>query len=69
MCLYLKSEGLISCKKYIFFNNQKNIHTDSIYKYLGCLLSLQFLPIYTPSEEEKKNPALFAINVRRVMAK
>lgn len=35
---------------------------------LFCL-SLQFLPIYTPSEEEKKNPALFAINVRRVMAK
>uniref|UniRef100_G3NTS5 EF-hand domain-containing protein n=1 Tax=Gasterosteus aculeatus aculeatus TaxID=481459 RepID=G3NTS5_GASAC len=28
-----------------------------------------FLPIYTPSEEEKNNPALFAINVRRVMAK
>uniref|UniRef100_A0A3B4YCD9 Lysophosphatidylcholine acyltransferase 1 n=1 Tax=Seriola lalandi dorsalis TaxID=1841481 RepID=A0A3B4YCD9_SERLL len=33
------------------------------------LLTPQFLPIYTPSEEEKKNPALFAINVRRVMAK
>ncbi|XP_053743389.1 lysophosphatidylcholine acyltransferase 1 [Synchiropus splendidus] len=30
---------------------------------------VEFLPIYTPSEEEKKNPALFAINVRRVMAK
>ncbi|XP_068426340.1 lysophosphatidylcholine acyltransferase 1 isoform X2 [Clinocottus analis] len=29
---------------------------------------VEFLPIYTPSEEEKKNPALFAINVRRVMA-
>uniref|UniRef100_A0A3P8UZJ5 Lysophosphatidylcholine acyltransferase 1 n=1 Tax=Cynoglossus semilaevis TaxID=244447 RepID=A0A3P8UZJ5_CYNSE len=28
-----------------------------------------FLPVYTPSEEEKKNPALFAINVRRIMAK
>uniref|UniRef100_A0A3B3ZZC7 EF-hand domain-containing protein n=1 Tax=Periophthalmus magnuspinnatus TaxID=409849 RepID=A0A3B3ZZC7_9GOBI len=28
-----------------------------------------FLPIYTPSEEEKKNPALFAVNVRRIMAK
>uniref|UniRef100_M3ZSU6 Lysophosphatidylcholine acyltransferase 1 n=1 Tax=Xiphophorus maculatus TaxID=8083 RepID=M3ZSU6_XIPMA len=28
-----------------------------------------FLPIYTPSEEEKRNPALFAVNVRRVMAK
>uniref|UniRef100_A0A668AQ94 Lysophosphatidylcholine acyltransferase 1 n=1 Tax=Myripristis murdjan TaxID=586833 RepID=A0A668AQ94_9TELE len=33
------------------------------------LLSLQYLPIYTPSEEEKKNPALFANNVRRLMAK
>ncbi|XP_017265510.1 lysophosphatidylcholine acyltransferase 1 [Kryptolebias marmoratus] len=30
---------------------------------------IEFLPIYTPSEEEKKNPALFAINVRQVMAK
>ncbi|RVE62403.1 hypothetical protein OJAV_G00156780 [Oryzias javanicus] len=30
---------------------------------------IEFLPIYTPSEEEKKNPALFAVNVRRVMAK
>ncbi|XP_040021225.2 lysophosphatidylcholine acyltransferase 1 [Gasterosteus aculeatus] len=30
---------------------------------------IEFLPIYTPSEEEKNNPALFAINVRRVMAK
>ncbi|XP_030605764.1 lysophosphatidylcholine acyltransferase 1 [Archocentrus centrarchus] len=30
---------------------------------------IEFLPVYTPSEEEKNNPALFAINVRRVMAK
>ncbi|XP_030639094.1 lysophosphatidylcholine acyltransferase 1 [Chanos chanos] len=30
---------------------------------------MEYLPIYTPSEEEKKNPALFAHNVRRVMAK
>ncbi|MED6270877.1 Lysophosphatidylcholine acyltransferase 1 [Characodon lateralis] len=29
---------------------------------------IEFLPIYTPSEEEKRNPALFAVNVRRVMA-
>uniref|UniRef100_A0A671SFR7 Lysophosphatidylcholine acyltransferase 1-like n=1 Tax=Sinocyclocheilus anshuiensis TaxID=1608454 RepID=A0A671SFR7_9TELE len=29
----------------------------------------QYLPIYSPSEEEKKNPALFAHNVRRLMAK
>ncbi|XP_041707949.2 lysophosphatidylcholine acyltransferase 1-like [Coregonus clupeaformis] len=30
---------------------------------------IEFLPVYTPSEEEKKNPALFAHNVRRLMAK
>uniref|UniRef100_A0AAZ3SKG4 EF-hand domain-containing protein n=1 Tax=Oncorhynchus tshawytscha TaxID=74940 RepID=A0AAZ3SKG4_ONCTS len=28
-----------------------------------------FLPVYTPSEEEKNNPALFAHNVRHLMAK
>ncbi|XP_068092816.1 lysophosphatidylcholine acyltransferase 1 [Hyperolius riggenbachi] len=32
-------------------------------------VEIEFLPIYTPSEEEKKNPALYAFNVRRVMAK
>ncbi|XP_034031146.1 lysophosphatidylcholine acyltransferase 1 [Thalassophryne amazonica] len=30
---------------------------------------IEYLPIYTPSEDEKKNPVLYAINVRRVMAK
>lgn len=29
----------------------------------------QYLPVYTPSEEEKENPSLFANNVRAVMAK
>ncbi|KAG8512385.1 Lysophosphatidylcholine acyltransferase 1 [Galemys pyrenaicus] len=29
---------------------------------------LAFLPVYHPSEEEKRDPALFANNVRRVMA-
>uniref|UniRef100_A0A8C6UTA7 Lysophosphatidylcholine acyltransferase 1 n=1 Tax=Neogobius melanostomus TaxID=47308 RepID=A0A8C6UTA7_9GOBI len=33
------------------------------------IMFFQFLPIYTPSEEEKKNPLLFAVNVRRIMAK
>ncbi|ROK35723.1 Lysophosphatidylcholine acyltransferase 1 [Anabarilius grahami] len=28
-----------------------------------------YLPTYTPSEEEKEDPALFASNVRRIMAK
>lgn len=29
----------------------------------------QYLPVYAPSEEEKENPALFASNVRKLMAK
>uniref|UniRef100_A0A665UFV5 Lysophosphatidylcholine acyltransferase 1-like n=1 Tax=Echeneis naucrates TaxID=173247 RepID=A0A665UFV5_ECHNA len=32
-------------------------------------MEIEYLPIYTPSEEEKENPALFASNVRKVMAK
>nr|XP_044994956.1 lysophosphatidylcholine acyltransferase 1 [Jaculus jaculus] len=32
-------------------------------------LEIEFLPVYSPSEEEKKNPALYASNVRHVMAK
>lgn len=32
-------------------------------------MEIEYLPIYTPSEEEKKNPALFANNVRKLMAK
>ncbi|XP_008561749.1 PREDICTED: lysophosphatidylcholine acyltransferase 1-like, partial [Galeopterus variegatus] len=31
-------------------------------------LCVQFLPVYSPSEEEKRNPALYASNVRCVMA-
>lgn len=30
---------------------------------------LEFLPVYVPTEEEKRNPRLFASNVRDVMAK
>ncbi|KAK3508336.1 hypothetical protein QTP70_022082 [Hemibagrus guttatus] len=32
-------------------------------------IEMEYLPIYTPSEEEKRDPALFASNVRRIMAK
>ncbi|XP_034615404.1 lysophosphatidylcholine acyltransferase 1 [Trachemys scripta elegans] len=38
---------------------------------LACSVDVfyvQFLPVYIPSEEEKKNPSLYANNVRRVMA-
>uniref|UniRef100_A0A3Q0S5L3 Lysophosphatidylcholine acyltransferase 1 n=1 Tax=Amphilophus citrinellus TaxID=61819 RepID=A0A3Q0S5L3_AMPCI len=40
-----------------------------VIRYPNKLVRKRFLPVYTPSEEEKNNPALFAINVRRVMAK
>jgi hypothetical protein len=30
---------------------------------------IEFLPVYTPNEEEKRDPKLFANNVRAVMAK
>ncbi|KAK7898640.1 hypothetical protein WMY93_019493 [Mugilogobius chulae] len=30
---------------------------------------LEYLPVYTPSQEEKENPSLFANNVRKLMAK
>ncbi|RXM35527.1 Lysophosphatidylcholine acyltransferase 1 [Acipenser ruthenus] len=36
---------------------------------LHNVVEIEFLPVYTPSDEEKKNPALFANNVRRLMAK
>lgn len=32
-------------------------------------VEIEFLPVYCPSEEEKRNPALYASNVRRVMAR
>jgi len=31
-------------------------------------VEVEFLPVYTPNEEEKKDPKLFAANVRQVMA-
>lgn len=31
-------------------------------------VEMEFLPVYTPSEEERKNPILYANNVRRLMA-
>uniref|UniRef100_A0A3B4DFH6 Phospholipid/glycerol acyltransferase domain-containing protein n=1 Tax=Pygocentrus nattereri TaxID=42514 RepID=A0A3B4DFH6_PYGNA len=32
-------------------------------------IEIEYLPTYTPSEVEKRDPALFASNVRRIMAK
>lgn len=35
---------------------------------LHTRVEVEFLPVYTPNEDEKKNPKLFAANVRHVMA-
>ncbi|KAM8839963.1 lysophosphatidylcholine acyltransferase 1 isoform 4-T4 [Spinachia spinachia] len=32
-------------------------------------LEIEYLPVYTPSSEERENPALFANNVRKLMAR
>lgn len=32
-------------------------------------MEIEYLPVYTPSEEERENPALFANSVRKLMAK
>ncbi|XP_019206619.1 lysophosphatidylcholine acyltransferase 1 isoform X2 [Oreochromis niloticus] len=32
-------------------------------------IEIEYLPVYSPSNEEKENPALFASNVRKLMAK
>ena len=33
------------------------------------MFQIEYLPVYHPSEEEKKDPDLFGANVRAVMAK
>lgn len=59
--------GKIQCT--LLFIRNTHVDVENVYFCISFIGSLQFLPIYTPSEEEKRNPALFAINVRRVMAK
>jgi hypothetical protein len=37
---------------------------------MSCtLIWLQYLPVYTPSQEEKDDPNLYADNVQKLMAK
>ncbi|XP_038842717.1 lysophosphatidylcholine acyltransferase 1-like [Salvelinus namaycush] len=49
-----------SCRFKILWLTLCQLHNEFI---------IEFLPVYTPSEEERNNPALFAHNVRRLMAK
>lgn len=32
-------------------------------------VEVEFMPVYVPSEEEKRNPKLYAKNVQQVMSK
>ena len=45
------------------------VGSDPVYSNSPLFPPSQYLPVYTPSEEEKSDPALFANNVRQVMAK
>lgn len=42
-------------------------HILFLLSHLSQSLEVVFLPVYVPSEEEKKDPALYAQNVRRIM--
>lgn len=57
-----------------------NLHLKSTFFVLFCatlplwqafffFFSLQFLPVYKPSQEEKNDPNLYADNVQKLMAK
>lgn len=43
-------------------------HIFFLLSHLYQTLEVVFLPVYVPSEEEKKDPALYAQNVRQIMA-
>lgn len=36
---------------------------------INTKVELEFLPVYIPTEEERTNPKIYAINVRNAMAK
>lgn len=65
----------------ITYNEMSFIHGNSLERFNRLKLlwltlcqfntncEVEFLPVYTPNDEEKNNPKLFATNVRNVMAK
>lgn len=60
-------------KKKLFFNKFFFFHFRLKLLYLTLTqmhssCEIEFLPVYHPSEEEKKNPKLYARNVQRLMA-
>lgn len=53
-----------------FWNREESTFGVQIYRILGRLytpITIHFLPLYTPSEEERNNPKLFAENVRALI--
>lgn len=53
-----------------FWNREESTFGVQIYRILGRLytpITIHYLPLYTPSEEEQRNPKLFAENVRKLI--
>lgn len=50
-----------------YFNRLKLLWLTFCQLNTNC--EVEFLPVYTPNDEEKNNPKLFATNVRNTMAK
>ena len=56
----------------VWTRSQGHRFIHSLFLILCCpfnKVTLEFLPVYTPTEEEKENPIIFANNVQDVMAK
>ena len=54
-----------------FWNREESTFGVQIYRILGRLytpVTVHFLPLYTPSDEERQNPQLFAENVRLLLS-
>ena len=49
------------------YKNLKNF--DSLNSEIQLIFQIEFLPIYTPNQDEIKDPIMFANNVRDQMAK
>jgi len=74
--LFIKPFMLLNSRKLKAFSLQIMINECCSLKLLWLTLTqvhssceIEFLPVYTPSEEEKHDPKLYANNVRRLMAK
>uniref|UniRef100_A0A3Q3LA66 Lysophosphatidylcholine acyltransferase 4 n=1 Tax=Labrus bergylta TaxID=56723 RepID=A0A3Q3LA66_9LABR len=56
----LVSEVCLTCGGFALWHTTSQFYTN---------MTIEFLPVYTPSEEEKSDPGLYADNVQKLMAK